>query len=78
MPLRKCKNIVLNVIEKKDVQREKERLSKNAKCHNKTQEECAKCRKTMRECVKRQQQTETYKEGAKRKKTDRDCKTRQQ
>jgi hypothetical protein len=32
----------------------------------------------MRECVKRQQLTETYKQGAKRKKTDRDCKTRQQ
>jgi hypothetical protein len=31
----------------------------------------------MRECVKRQQQTETYKQGAKRKKTDHDCKRRQ-
>ncbi len=30
----------------------------------------------MRECVKRQQQTETYEQGAKHKKTDRDCKTR--
>jgi hypothetical protein len=29
----------------------------------------------MRECVKRQQQTETYEQGAKRKKTDRDCVT---
>ncbi len=40
--------------EKKDAQREKKRLSKNATCHNKTQEECAKCKKTMLECVKRQ------------------------
>jgi hypothetical protein len=31
----------------------------------------------MHECVKRQQQTETYEQGAKRKKPDRDCKTRQ-
>jgi hypothetical protein len=33
--------------EKKDTQREKERLSKNAKHHNKTQEEFAKYKKTM-------------------------------
>jgi hypothetical protein len=64
--------------EKKDAQREKERLSKNAKCCTETQEECSKRRKTMRECVKRQQQTETDKQGAKCKKTDHDCKMRQQ
>ncbi len=46
--------------EKKDTQKEKERLSKNAKRHIKTLEECAKHSKTMRECVKRQRQTETY------------------
>ncbi len=40
--------------EKKDTQREKERLSKNAKRHNKTQEECAERKKTMLECVERQ------------------------
>jgi hypothetical protein len=40
--------------EKMDTHREKERLSKNAKHHNKTQEECAKRKKTMLECVKRQ------------------------
>ncbi len=40
--------------EKKDAQREKERLSKNAKGHKKTQEECANRKKTMLECVKRQ------------------------
>jgi hypothetical protein len=38
--------------EKKDAQRKKERLSKNAKRHNKTHEECAKHRKTMCECIK--------------------------
>ncbi len=59
--------------EQKGAQREKERLSKNAKHHNKTQEECAKCIKTMPECVKKQQQTKT----AKRKMTIRDCMTRQ-
>ncbi len=32
----------------KDAQREKEKLSKNAIRHIKTQEECAKCKKTMR------------------------------
>ncbi len=40
--------------EKKDAQREKEKLSKNANCCTKTQEECAKCKKIMQECVRRQ------------------------
>jgi hypothetical protein len=60
--------------EKKDAQREKERLSKNAKHCTKAQDECAKFRKTMRECVKRLRQTETYKQGAKCKKIDSDLK----
>ncbi len=46
--------------------------------HDKTQEECAKRKKTMLECVKRQRQTKTEEQGAKRKKTIRDCMTRQQ
>ncbi len=56
--------------EKKDAQREKERLSKNAKRCTKTQEECAKCKKIMQECVRRQPQSETNEKGAQRKKTD--------
>ncbi len=62
--------------EKTDAQREKERFSKNAKLCTKTQEECAKRRKIVHECVKRQQQTETYEQGAEHKKTVHDCKTR--
>ncbi len=78
LPPKKSKNNVLKCHKKKDAQRENESLSKNAKCPSKTQEECAKNKKTMCECVKRQRQTETEKQGAKCKKTNRDCKTRQQ
>jgi hypothetical protein len=59
--------------EKKDAHREKDRHSKNAKCHIKTQEECAKCKKTNRDCFMRKQQTETLDQAAKWKKTNRDC-----
>ncbi len=64
--------------EKKDAQREKESLSKNAKRCTKTQEECAKHKKIMQECVRRQWQTETDKQGTQRKKTDCECKTTKQ
>jgi hypothetical protein len=77
LPLRKSKKKSLNITRKKGCPEGKERLSKNAKRCTKIQEEYAKCRKTMCECVKRQWQTETHKQGAKRKKTGRDCKTRQ-
>ncbi len=59
--------------EKKDAHREKDRLSKNAKRHTKTQEECAKCKKTNRDCIMRKRQTETSDQAAKRKKTNCDC-----
>ena len=62
--------------EKKNAQREKERLSKNAKHCTETQEECAKRKNIMQECVRRQQQTETDKQGDQRKKTERECKTK--
>ncbi len=39
--------------EKKDAHREKDRHSKNAKRHTKTQEECAKGKKTYRNCIMR-------------------------
>ena len=39
--------------EKKDTQRDKERLSKNAKRNNKTQEECDKRRKINRDSMMR-------------------------
>ncbi len=64
--------------EKKDAQRKKERLSKNAKHCTETQEECAKCKKIMQECVRRQWQTETDEQGAQRKKTECECKTTKQ
>ena len=64
--------------EKKDAQREKRRLYKNAKRQVETQEESAKCNKTIRECVTKQRQNETQQQGAKRNKTDRDRKTKQQ
>ncbi len=63
--------------EKKDAQREKERLSKNAKCCTKTQEECAKGKKTDRDCKMTKQQTETLDQAAKCKKTMRDRYNRQ-
>ncbi len=55
--------------EKKDAQREKERLSKNAKCCTETQEECAKCKKTGRDCKTTKRQIETSDQAAKCKKT---------
>ena len=39
-------------------QREKERLSKKAKHHIETKEECAKCKKTEQDCKMRKRQTE--------------------
>ncbi len=59
--------------EKKYAHREKDRLSKNAKRHTKTQEECAKCKKTNHDCIMRKQQTETSDQAAKHKKTNREC-----
>jgi hypothetical protein len=50
--------------EKKDGLREKERLSKKAKCCTKTQEECAKCKNTNCECIMRKQQTEMEEQAA--------------
>ena len=44
--------------EKKDAQREKDRLSKNAKRQVETQEESAKRNKTIQECVTKQRQNE--------------------
>ncbi len=41
------------------------------------QEECAKRKKSMQECVTKQQQTETEEQGAKRKKTMQECVTKQ-
>jgi hypothetical protein len=55
--------------EKKDAQREKERLSNNAKCHTKTWEECAKCKKTDHDCKTTKQQTEMLDQASKRKNT---------
>ncbi len=63
--------------EKKDAQREKERLSKNAKHRVETQEESAKRNKTILECVTKQRQSETQEQGAKRNKADRDRKAKQ-
>ncbi len=45
--------------EKKDAHMEKDRLSKNAKRHTKTQEECAKRKKTNCDCIMRKRHTET-------------------
>ncbi len=44
--------------EKKEAQREKDRLSKNAKRRVETQEESAKRNKTIQECVTKQRQNE--------------------
>jgi hypothetical protein len=55
--------------EKKDAQKEKERLIENAKCRTETQEECAKCRKTNCDSMMKKRQTETDEQGAKCKKT---------
>ncbi len=58
---------------KKDAHREKERLSKNAKHCTETQEECAKLKKTNRDCIMRKRQTETSDQAAKCKNTNPDC-----
>ena len=76
LPLRECENYVLKC-QKKKRQREKDRLSKNAKRQVETQEESAKRNKTIRECVTKQRQNETQEQGAKRKKNDCDRKTKQ-
>ncbi len=47
--------------EKKNAQRGKERLSKNAKCCTETQEEYAKCKKTNCGSMMRKRQTKTNK-----------------
>jgi hypothetical protein len=73
----KAKTTSYNVTRKKDAQREKERLSKNAKCCTKTQEECAKRKKTDCDCKTAKQQTETLDQAAKCKKTMHDWYTRQ-
>ncbi len=63
--------------EKKDAQREKERLSKNAKRQVETQEESAQCKKTDRDCKMRKWLFETQEESAQRKKTMQECVTNQ-
>ncbi len=55
--------------EKKDAQREKERIIKNAKRHMETQAECDKHRKNNCDSMMRKRKTETDKQGAKRKMT---------
>ena len=62
--------------EKKDTQREKERLSKNAKHQEENQEESDQHRKINCECMKRKQLFETQEESVKRRKTDSDSKRR--
>jgi carboxypeptidase C (cathepsin A) len=63
--------------EKKDAQRERERLIKKAKHHTETQEECVKCRNTNCDSMMRKRQTETNKQGPKRKKTMQECVSKQ-
>ena len=63
--------------EKKDAQREKERLSKNAKHQVETNKESAQRRKINCECMKRRCLFETQEESALRKKTNRDCMAKQ-
>ena len=58
--------------EKKNPQRERERLIKKAKHCTETQEECDKCRKIKCDSMMRKRQTETNQQGTKRKKTNRD------
>jgi hypothetical protein len=77
LPLTKSKNNVLKCHKKKDAQEEKERLIKNAKHCTETQEECAKCRKTICDSMMRKRQTETNEQGAKRKKTMPECVSKQ-
>ena len=63
--------------EKKDTQREKERLSKNAKRLVETHEDKAQHRKINCKCMKRKRLFETREESAKRNKTIRECVTKQ-
>ncbi len=63
--------------EKKDAQREKERLIKNAKHCTKTQEECDKRRKTKRDCMTRKKQNKTEEQATKCKKTMQECVSKQ-
>jgi hypothetical protein len=64
--------------EKKDAQRERERLIKKAKRRTEAQEEYVKRSKTNCDSMMRKIQTETDKQGAKRKKTMRECVSKQQ
>jgi len=63
--------------EKKDAQREKERLSKNAKRQEETQEDNAQRRKINCEYMKRKRLFETQEESVKRRKTMRECVSKQ-
>ena len=63
--------------EKKIAQREKERLSKNAKRQVETQEDSAQLRKINCECMKRKRLFETHEESAQRKKTMQEYMTKQ-
>ena len=63
--------------EKKDAQREKERLSKNAKHQEETQEDSAQRRKINCEYMKRKRLFETQEESVKRKKIIQDCMAKQ-
>ena len=63
--------------EKKDAQREKERIIKNAKHCMETKAECDKHRKNNRDSMMRKRQTETNEQGAKRKMTMRECVSKQ-
>ncbi len=62
---------------KKIAQREKERLSKNAKWQVETQEDSDQCRKINCECMKRKRLFGTQEESAIRKKTMQECVTKQ-
>jgi hypothetical protein len=63
--------------DKKDAQRVKERLSKNAKCQVEIHKDSAQCRRINCECMKRKRLLETQEESAKRKKTIQECVTKQ-
>jgi hypothetical protein len=55
--------------EKKEAQREKERIIKNAKRCMETQAKCDKHRNINRDCMMRKRHTETNEQGAKHKMT---------
>jgi len=59
--------------EKKDIQRAKDTLSRNAKRHVETPEDMAQRRKINCECMKRKRLFETQEESDQRKKINRDC-----